>query len=218
LAPQVRGAGCRSGASAYEVTLMSGIGLRQDRLEGDDSAATRLTERLGKRSIVLVGLMGCGKSSIGRRLGVRLRLPFVDADVEIEQAAGMTIPEIFTEHGEPYFRDGERRVIRRLLLQGPQVLATGGGAYMNAETRANIAHAGISLWLKADIDVLLKRVARRSNRPLLKAANPAEVMQRLMNERYPVYAQADATLQSREIPHDRIVEEAIAALMASPRL
>ena len=193
-------------------------GWRRDGPERDDKLAAQLRERLGKRSIVLVGLMGCGKSSIGRRLGNRLGLPFVDADDEIESAAGMSIPEIFAQHGEAYFRDGERRVIKRLLDQGPQVLATGGGAYMNAETRANIARSGISLWLKADLDILMKRVARRSNRPLLKASNPEEVMRGLMKQRYPVYAEAEVTLQSREIPHDRIVEEAIAALTGSPKL
>ena len=194
------------------------MGWRRDRPERDDKLAAQLRERLGKRSVVLVGLMGCGKSSIGRRMASRLAIPFVDADDEIEQAAGMNIPEIFAQHGEAYFRDGERRVIMRLLEQGPQVLATGGGAYMNAETRANIARSGISLWLKADLDILMKRVARRSNRPLLKASNPEEVMRGLMKQRYPVYAEAEVTLQSREIPHDRIVDEAIAALTGSAKL
>ncbi len=131
-----------------------------------------IRERLGARSIVLVGLMGAGKSSIGKRLATRLKLSFIDADTAIEEAAGMSIPEIFEKHGEPYFRSGEVRVIARLLSQGPQVLATGGGAYMNEETRQNITQHGVSLWLKGDIDVLMRRVRRRADRPLLKSEDP----------------------------------------------
>jgi len=175
-----------------------------------------LKESLGSRSLVLVGLMGCGKSSVGRRLATVLELPFVDADDEIERAAGKTIPEIFETHGESYFRDGERRVIARLLQAGPQVLATGGGAYMAAETRERIRAAGISVWLKADVAVLLKRVARRDNRPLLKTADPESRMRMLMAERYPVYAEADVTVESRDVPHDVIVDEVLAALGRGP--
>jgi len=164
------------------------------------------------RSAVLVGMMGAGKSSIGRRLAVRLGIPFVDADTEIEAAAGMTIPEIFDAHGEPYFRAGEARVIARLLDGGPQVLATGGGAFMNADTRAAIRARGVSFWLKADFDVLLRRVRRRTDRPMLKTADPEETLKRLMAERYPVYAEADATIVSRDAPHEKIVDEIVDAL------
>lgn len=167
---------------------------------------------LAERSIVLVGLMGAGKTTVGRRLAQRLGLPFVDADAEIERAAGETIPEIFERHGETAFRDGERRVIARLLERGPQVLATGGGAFMDETTRANIAARGISVWLKADLDVLMKRVGRRSGRPLLKADDPRAVMERLMAARYPVYAQADLTVESVEGPHDSVVEDVVARI------
>jgi len=172
----------------------------------------RLREALGSRSIVLVGLMGAGKSSIGRRLAHRLALPFVDADTEIEKAADLTIPEIFEKHGEAYFRAGEVRVVSRILDTGPQVLATGGGAYMNAETRARIRERGISIWLKAELDVLMKRVRRRGDRPLLKADDPQAVLKRLMDERYPVYAEADLTVVSREASHEEVVDDVVAAL------
>jgi shikimate kinase len=171
-----------------------------------------LLTALGRRSLVLVGMMAAGKSSVGRRLGVRLGLPFVDADTEIEKAAVMTIPEIFSTHGEPYFRAGEARVIARLLDGGPQVLATGGGAFMNADTRAAIRAKGIAIWLKADFDVLLKRVKRRTDRPLLQGDEAADTLRRLMEERYPVYAEADLTVESRDVPHDAIVDEIFVAL------
>lgn len=174
----------------------------------------RLREALGTRSIVLVGLMGAGKSSIGRRLAHRLGLPFVDADTEIEKAADLTIPEIFDKHGEAYFRSGEVRVVARILDAGPQVLATGGGAYMNAGTRDRIRERGISIWLKADLDVLMKRVKRRGDRPLLKADDPQAVLKRLMDERYPVYAEAALTVLSREATHEDVVEDVIRALAA----
>lgn len=173
-----------------------------------------LRARLGGRSIVLVGLMGAGKTTVGRRLAQRLGLSFVDADAEIERAAGETIPEIFARHGEAVFRDGERRVIARLLEEGTHVLATGGGAFMDQTTRANIAAHGISIWLKADLDVLMRRVGRRSNRPLLKQGDPRVTMERLMAERYPVYAQADITIESREGPHESVVDDVIAKLEA----
>jgi shikimate kinase len=175
-------------------------------------AETSLVAALGKRSIVLVGMMGAGKSSIGKRLAVRLGIPFIDADVEIESAAGMTIPEIFSAHGEPYFRAGEARVIARLLESGPQVLATGGGAFMNADTRALVAVKGISVWLKADFDILMRRIKRRTDRPLLKTEDPAATLKALMAERYPMYAEADLAVESREAPHETIVEEIIAGL------
>lgn len=170
---------------------------------GLESAVVRA---LGGRSIVLVGMMGAGKSSIGRRLASRLGIPFIDADTEIESAAGMTIPEIFEKHGEPYFRAGEARVIARLLDNGPQVLATGGGAVMDPQTRALIGQKGISIWLKADIDVLLKRTKRRNDRPLV------EKIKDLLPVREPIYAQADIIIQSRDEPHDTIIDEIMGEL------
>jgi shikimate kinase len=168
---------------------------------------------LGRRSIVLVGMMGAGKSSVGRRLSQRLGIPFVDADTEIEKAAGMSIPDIFATHGEPEFRAGEARVIARLLESGPQVLATGGGAFMNDGTRAGIAAKGISVWLRAELEVLIKRIRRRHDRPLLTTDDPATTLRELIDQRYPVYAQAELTVQSRDVPHDRIVDEIVAALI-----
>ena len=174
-----------------------------------------ITSALGRRSIVLVGMMGAGKSTIGRRLGARLRLPFLDADIEIEAAhAGVTIPEIFATHGEPYFRDGEARVIARLLESGPAVIATGGGAFMREETRKRIADKAVSIWLKADLDVIMKRVKRRADRPLLQTEDPAATVARLLEVREPVYQGADLTIASRDVPHDRIVDECIDALRA----
>ncbi len=173
---------------------------------------------LADRSIVLVGLMGCGKSAIGRRLAARLDLPFVDADEEIEIAHKMTISEIFAEYGEDYFRDGERRVIARILAGGPQVLATGGGAFMSPETRDSIRRRGVSVWLKAELPVLMKRVAKRDTRPLLKNPDPEGVMRGLMEKRYPVYAEADITVESREVAHEVIVGEIMDALRRSPVL
>lgn len=166
-----------------------------------------LVAALDRRSIVLVGMMGAGKSSVGRKLGSRLGLAFVDADTKIEEAAGMSIPDIFETRGEAEFRSGEARVIARLLEGGPQVLATGGGAYMNADTRALIRAKGVSVWLKADFDVLMKRIKRRSDRPMLKTADPAATLKQLMDVRYPVYAEADITVESREVLHEVIVEE-----------
>jgi shikimate kinase len=164
------------------------------------------------RTIVLVGLMGVGKSNIGRRLAARLGLPFVDADAEIEAAAGETIEEIFRRRGEAAFRDGERRVIARL-LDGPiHVLAAGGGAFMDPQTRARIRERGISVWLRADIDVLLARVARRDNRPLLKAGDPRTILTELMEKRYPIYAEADITVDSVEGPPESTLGRVIAAL------
>jgi len=180
-------------------------------LERRESADLRAA--LGARAIVLVGMMGSGKSSVGRRLATRLGLPFVDADSEIELAAGMSIPEIFATRGEAEFRDGERRVIARILAtRTPLVLATGGGAYMNAETRARIGELGIALWLRAEFDVLMRRVRKNAKRPLLQTADPEATVRRLLAEREPVYALADIALPSRDVPHDVMVEEAVAAL------
>ncbi len=189
---------------------MPEIVLTEDSIAKPDDVA--LVAGLGTRSLVLVGMMGSGKSSIGRRLAARLAIPFVVADREIEQAAGMSIAEIFEQHGEPYFRAGEARVIARLLDQGPQVLATGGGAFMNHDTRAAIRRKGISVWLKAELDVLLKRIKRRNDRPLLKTDDPATTLTTLIAERYPIYAEADLTVLSRDVPHDAIVDEIVAAL------
>jgi shikimate kinase len=185
---------------------MTDIAIQND-APGHVSAAAILS-LLGRRSIVLVGMMGVGKSSIGRRLAARLNIPFVDADTEIEKAAGMSIADIFARDGEAYFRSGEARVIARLLDGGPQVLATGGGAVLNADTRAAIKAKGISIWLAAELDVLMRRINKRKNdRPLLQTADPAATLRDLLVAREPVYAQADLTVQSREVPHEAIVTE-----------
>ena len=181
-----------------------------------DSLRVAVQTRVAKRTIVLVGMMGAGKSSIGKRLAERLGLTFIDADAEIETAAGKSIPEIFAEHGEAYFREGEKRVIGRILEGGGQVLATGGGAFMTVETRALIARHAVSVWLRADVEVLMNRVRKRSNRPLLKTADPEATMRALIDVRSPVYALADVTVQSREVPHDVIVGEILAALAVLP--
>jgi shikimate kinase len=179
-----------------------------------DRQLAEIRQSLGQNSLVLIGLMGAGKSAVGRRLAASLNLPFTDADSEIEAAAGQTIAEIFAEHGEAYFRTGERKVIARLLENGPQVLATGGGAYMDPETRAAVKEHGISIWLKASLRVMMKRVGRRDNRPLLQVDNPETVMKKLMAERNPVYAEADITVESKEAPHEVMVGSIIDALTA----
>lgn len=167
---------------------------------------------LPDRSIVLVGLMGVGKTTVGRRLAAVLHLPFFDADHEIEEAAGCSVSDIFSRFGEPAFRDGERRVIARLLEGERKVLATGGGAFMDPRTRAAIKQHGVSVWLKADVGLLMERVARKGTRPLLQTADPRGTMERLVAERYPVYAEADLTVESREGPHDRVVKAIVHAL------
>jgi len=176
------------------------------------SQDAEITAALGTRSVVLVGMMGAGKSTIGRRLSARLRLRFLDADIEIEAAAGMSIADIFETQGESYFRDGEARVIARLLDGGPAVLATGGGAFMREETRHRIRGKAISIWLKADADIIMRRVRRRADRPLLQTADPAATVGRLIEEREPVYQHADITIWSRDVPHEKIVDECIEAL------
>lgn len=177
------------------------------------ASAVAILGLLGSRSIVLVGMMGVGKSSIGRRLAARLGVPFVDADTEIEKAAGMSIADIFAGHGEADFRSGEARVIARLLDGGPQVLATGGGAVMNADTRVAIKAKGVSIWLSAELDVLMRRINKRKNdRPMLQTADPAATLRELLVAREPIYAQADITVQSREVPHDAIVSEIMTVL------
>ena len=174
--------------------------------------AELVRQRLGQRPIVLVGLMGAGKTSVGRRLAEKLGIPFVDADHEIEAAAGKSIKEIFADHGEAYFREGERRVIQRLIGNGAQVLATGGGAYMNEETRQRIQEHGVSVWLRASLPILMKRVSKRQDRPLLQAEDPEAVMRGLIDKRYPVYALADVMVDSRDVQHGQMVNDVIRAL------
>jgi shikimate kinase len=176
-------------------------------------AAVAIRAALDHRSVVLVGMMGVGKSSIGRRLATRLGIPFVDADAEIEKAAGMSISDIFSRHGEADFRSGEARVIARLLEGGPQVLATGGGAVMNPATRAAIKAKGVSIWLAAEFEVLMRRISKRKNdRPMLQTADPAATLHELLAVREPIYAQADLTVQSQEVPHETIVTEILNVL------
>lgn len=187
---------------------------------GDSAAATVVRDPLTpagagyrpSRSVVLVGLMGAGKTAIGRRLAQRLGLPFVDSDQEIETAAGCEIETIFEMYGEKAFRDCERRVIVRLLDEPIQIIATGGGAFMDPETRSAVKARGLSVWLRADLDLLLHRVSRRSNRPLLKRGDPREILAGLMAQRYPVYAEADATVDTREAPPDVTVDAVLGAL------
>lgn len=181
-------------------------------METADSAHAGLKDRLGRRSIVFVGLMGAGKTAIGRKLAQALGLNFVDSDHEIETVSRMTIPELFERYGEPEFRALEERVVSRLVKDGPQVVSTGGGAFMNAHTRDAIAQDGISIWLKADLDTLMARVAKKPNRPLLKAPDPRAVMERLMAERYPVYGLADIVVTTRDVRREEITAEVIDAL------
>lgn len=176
--------------------------------------AEAVRQLLGAKVVVLVGLMGAGKSTVGRKVATMLGLPFRDVDTEIETVSRMSIPELFETYGEAEFRDLERRVILRLLDDGPMILATGGGAYMNAETREAIARAGVSIWLNAELDVLMDRVSRRQNRPLLKNDDPRGVMQRLMEVRYPVYALSDLHVMTRDDKKEVIAGELIDILIA----
>lgn len=171
-----------------------------------------LLARLGQRSVVFVGLMGAGKTAIGRKVATALGLPFTDSDHEIESVSRMTIPDLFDRYGEAEFRSLEQRVIARVLESGPQVLSTGGGAFMNEQTREAIAAGGLSVWLKADVDTLLDRVSKKQNRPLLRNADPRAVLERLMAERYPVYALADVTVATRDERKEVIAGEVIEAL------
>jgi shikimate kinase len=180
----------------------------------DGEQIDRILARLGKRCIVLVGMMGAGKTSIGRRLANLLHLPFLDADAEIEKAANQTIAEIFEHYGEEHFREGERRVVARLLANGPAVLATGGGAFMSEETRDRCRADGVTIWLKADAPVLLERVRKKGNRPLLNKPDPEGVMRVLLAEREPIYGLADIVIASREGPHQAVVGEIVTALDA----
>lgn len=177
---------------------------------GESHAA--LLGQLGTRSIVFVGLMGAGKTAIGRKVATMLSLPFVDSDQEIESVSRMTVPELFERYGETEFRALEQRVILRVLENGPQVLSTGGGAFMNAQTREAIASHGVSVWLKAEIDLLMDRVSKKQNRPLLKSADPRAVLERLMAERYPVYAEANVTVPTRDDRKEVIATEVVDAL------
>lgn len=181
----------------------------KDHPVGDHAA---LLERLGGQSVVFVGLMGAGKTAIGRKVATMLQLPFIDSDHEIEGVSRMSVPELFERYGESEFRALEQRVILRLLEGGPQVLSTGGGAFMNAQTRSAIAEHGVSVWLKADIDTLMERVGKKPTRPLLQNPDPRGVMERLMNERYPVYAEAAVTVLTRDERKDVIAAEVIAQL------
>jgi len=177
------------------------------------SSTSASPDRDAHRPIVLIGLMGVGKSTIGRRLASRLKLPFADSDVEIETAAGLTIAEMFERYGEPQFRDGERRVIARLIDGRPKVIATGGGAFMNEETRRLILDRATAIWLDADIDVLAERVGRRgATRPLLKDGDPREKLAALAAIRNPVYALAPIHIRSRPLPHDATVDAILEAL------
>jgi shikimate kinase len=183
-----------------------------DKISDKPCDADALRARLGRRAVVLVGMPGSGKSSIGRRLAQWLGLPFADADAEIEQAAGMSVTDIFASRGEAEFRAGEARVIARLIDERPRVIATGGGAFMNPETRALIGARAVSIWLKAEIPVLLRRVKRKSDRPLLHAADPEAALRRLLSERESTYAEADIVIPSHEGPHEAVVDAIVAAL------
>jgi shikimate kinase len=177
------------------------------------SRARALVNRLGGRPLVLVGMMGAGKTTVGRRLANRLGRQFIDSDEEIERAAQMSIPEIFEQRGEPEFRAGETRVIARLLKQDNLVLATGGGAFVNLETRALVKASAVSVWLKADLDTLFERVSRRSNRPLLKTADPKGTLEKLIADRYPLYGEADVTVLSRDVPQDNVAADVVSAVL-----
>lgn len=176
--------------------------------------AQDLIDVLDGRPLVLVGMMGAGKTTVGRRLASQLGRSFLDSDDEIEKAAQMTIPEIFEQRGEPEFRAGETRVIARVLKDRDIVLATGGGAFVSAETRGLVKAGAVSVWIKADFDLLFQRVSRRSNRPLLKTANPRATLQKLIDDRYPIYAEADVTVVSRDVPQDVVAADLIEAVLA----
>ena len=181
--------------------------LRQARAED-------LAERLAGRPLVLVGMVGAGKTTVGRRLAARLKRQFLDSDEEIEKAAQMSIPEIFEQRGEPEFRAGETRVIARVLKNQGLVLATGGGAFVNPDTRALVKGEAVSVWLKAEADILFERVSRRSNRPLLKTANPRATLEKLIEDRYPIYADADVTVISRDVPQEAVATDVVEAVLA----
>ncbi len=170
---------------------------------------------LGKRNLVLIGLMGAGKSAIGCMTAQALGVPFVDSDHEIERVSRMSITDLFAAYGEAEFRALETRVIKRLLRSGPRVVSTGGGAYINENTRKHIKRGGLTVWLNADLDVLWERVNKRDTRPLLKTENPRQTLENLMNARYPIYAEADLTVMSRDVKKETMVEEVLAAITAA---
>ncbi len=176
--------------------------------------AQQLAERLAGRPLVLVGMMGAGKTTVGRRVANRLGRQFRDSDEEIERAAQMTIPEIFEQRGEPEFRAGETRVIARVLKEEGVVLATGGGAFVHPDTRTLMKAEAVTVWLKAEADILFERVSRRSNRPLLKTANPRATLEKLIEDRYPIYAEADVTVISRDVPQDVVASDVVDAVLA----
>ena len=182
----------------------------------EEQDVERIHAHLRGRNIVMIGMMGAGKTSVGRRLAAALDLPFVDADAEIEQAANLTIAEIFSNYGEDHFREGERKVIARLLDGETKVLATGGGAFIHPQTREKIRQVGISIWLKADLPILMRRVARRNHRPLIATGDKEATMRKLMQERYPVYEQADITILSCDVPHDAVVDDILKRLLNLP--
>ncbi|KQQ55280.1 MULTISPECIES: shikimate kinase [Rhizobium/Agrobacterium group] len=179
---------------------------------GGKSLGERARAKLGRRNLVFVGLMGAGKSAIGRLVAQQLKIPFVDTDVEIERVSRMTISELFTAYGEDEFRALEMRVIKRLLRAGPKVVSTGGGAFVNEATRRQIKRSGVSIWLKADLDVLWERVNKRDHRPLLKTENPKATLLGLMERRYPIYGEADITIESRDVRKEIIVNEVLQAI------
>lgn len=178
-----------------------------------DTLRDRARAALEGRNLILVGLMGAGKSSVGKIVATQLGIPFIDTDHEIERVSRMTIPELFARYGEQEFRALETRVIKRLLRQGPRVVSTGGGAFINERTRAHLKSGGLSVWLKADLDVLWDRVSRRDNRPLLKTENPKQTLENLMNARYPIYAEADLTVQSRDVRKELVAREILDAII-----
>ena len=186
--------------------------MTNDHRRVDAAAVHTIRAGLGDRTIVFVGMMGAGKTTLGRRVAARLDLPFADLDAEIEKAADLSVAEIFAKYGEAHFRDGERRVVARLLAEGPRVLATGGGAFINAETRALILRDSLCIWLDADIATLVERVGRRSHRPLLKNRDPAEVLRELAAVRNPIYAEAHLRVSSASTPHDHTVRAILEAL------
>jgi shikimate kinase len=187
--------------------------MSRDGTSGHNDRREELLGLLGRRPIVLIGMMGAGKTTVGRRIAAKLGRHFVDSDEEVEKAAGMTIEDIFKAHGEADFRAGEVKVIARLLKDDHIVLGTGGGAFINAETRELVKSTAISVWIKADFELLFQRVSRRSNRPLLKTANPRETLQKLIDARYPIYAEADITVVSTDVPQDQVASQVIDAVL-----
>ncbi|PDS79723.1 shikimate kinase [Rhizobium sp. L43] len=182
-----------------------------------DSLKDRARAALGSRNLILVGLMGAGKSSVGRIVASQLGIPFIDSDVEIERVSRMTIPELFAAYGEEEFRALETRVVKRLLKSGPRVVSTGGGAFINERTRKRIKKGGLSVWLKADLDVLWDRVNKRDTRPLLKTENPKQTLENLMNARYPIYAEADLTVLSRDVRKEIMADEVLMAVIEAQK-